>query len=134
MHLLHQDTAVDPPAAQTIGFFPSRTRIASLSMDEASRPLRPPCGDGPGVLGEGWLEARIEGGSGRAARRDNEGPASAAAAGAGGLCARPANVAPPRYQRRDGWMGMMHEAIGEVACSPGSRRTTPHDAAEACLP
>lgn len=50
MHLLYQDTAADPPAAQTIGPFLTRTRIAYFSMEIALRPQMHTYSGGLGVL------------------------------------------------------------------------------------
>jgi starch phosphorylase len=50
MHLLYQDTAADPPAAQTIGPFLNRTRIAYFSMEMALRPEMHTYSGGLGVL------------------------------------------------------------------------------------
>jgi glycogen phosphorylase len=50
MHLLYQDTAADPPAAQTIGPFLTHTRIAYFSMEIALRPQMHTYSGGLGVL------------------------------------------------------------------------------------
>ncbi|HYF60377.1 MAG TPA: alpha-glucan family phosphorylase [Burkholderiaceae bacterium] len=50
MHLLYQDTATDPPAAQTIGPYLARTRIAYFSMEMALRPEMHTYSGGLGVL------------------------------------------------------------------------------------
>jgi starch phosphorylase len=50
MHRLYQDTAADPPAAQTIGPFLTRTHIAYFSMEMALRPEMHTYSGGLGVL------------------------------------------------------------------------------------
>jgi len=50
MHLLYQDTDADPPAAQTIGPFLARTRIAYFSMEMALRSQMHTYSGGLGVL------------------------------------------------------------------------------------
>jgi starch phosphorylase len=50
MHRLYQDTAADPPAAQTTGPFLTRTHIAYFSMEMALRPEMHTYSGGLGVL------------------------------------------------------------------------------------
>jgi starch phosphorylase len=50
MHLIYQDTAAHPPAAQTIGPYLARTRIAYFSMEMALRPEMHTYSGGLGVL------------------------------------------------------------------------------------
>jgi starch phosphorylase len=50
MHRLYQDTDADPPAAQTIGPFLTRTHIAYFSMEMALRPEMHTYSGGLGVL------------------------------------------------------------------------------------
>jgi starch phosphorylase len=50
MHLLYHDIAADPPAAQTVGPFLARTRIAYFSMEMALRPEMHTYSGGLGVL------------------------------------------------------------------------------------